>query len=43
MRVDYSDFRFNVYETTAWAIFKANWHWIYNNVPGRAEQKREPK
>jgi hypothetical protein len=40
MRVDYSDFQFNIYERNAWILFKARWGWTYNGEPGKLEQTR---
>ena len=40
MNVEFSDFQFNIYENSAWTIFKARWNWTYKEEPGKAEQTR---
>jgi hypothetical protein len=40
MDVKYSDFQFNIYETSAWIVFKARWDWILKDKPGKLEQTR---
>jgi hypothetical protein len=40
IRVDCSDFQFNIYDTNAWILFKARWAWTHNGDPGKLEQTR---
>jgi hypothetical protein len=40
IQLEFTDFQINVYETNAWAIFKAKWNWTYKDTPGRMEQTR---
>jgi hypothetical protein len=40
MQLEFSDFQFNIYESNAWAIFKAQWNWTYKDTPGKLEQTR---
>jgi hypothetical protein len=40
IHVGYSDFQFSLYESNAWAIFKARWDWTYKDKPGKLEQTR---
>jgi len=40
MNVEFSDFQFNIYENSAWTIFKARWDWTYKEEQKKAEQTR---
>ena len=40
IQVEFSDFQFNIYESNAWAIFKAKWNWMYKDTPRKLEQTR---
>ena len=40
IRLEFSDFQFNVYESGAWAIFKAKWNWTYKEEQKAMEQTR---
>jgi len=40
IRLEYSDFQFHIYPTSAWAVFKANWHW---SRAGQEEQMQQTR
>jgi hypothetical protein len=40
IHVDFSDFQFNIYQSSAWAIFKAKWNWTYKEEQQKLEQTR---
>lgn len=40
MRLEFSDYQFTVYETSAWAILKARWNWLHRGVAEQLQQTR---
>ncbi len=40
IRLQFSDFRFYIYETSAWAIFKAHWNWSHSGQQEQLQQER---
>jgi hypothetical protein len=40
IHLEFSDFQFNIYESSAWAIFKARWNWFYKEEQKKLEQTR---
>lgn len=40
MRVEFSDFQFNIYESNAWVIFRSKWDWTSKNEHQKVEQTR---
>ena len=40
IRLEFSDYQFHIYETSAWAIFKANWQWSRGGQEEHQQQTR---
>jgi len=40
IQVEFSDYQFHIYETSAWAIFKANWQWSRGGHEEHLQQRR---
>ena len=40
IHLEFSDFQFNIYESSAWAVFKAKWNWTYKEEQKNVEQTR---
>jgi len=39
-RLQFSNYQFHIYETSAWAIFKADWNWSRGGQPEHLQQTR---